>query len=518
MVTFADVYPGQTVGQLMMFDRIVFKGHLSGLYPAGKRFSWYLCQQGVLLKAFKPYAEQTTQQVKAQVEEIGRAAGCAVEYLANGRGPKGEKKEELAQQRLAERGGQPGLIGIWSALEVQNSFTVRGNRQTHHLEVVVEPRKHLHYYLYYNDEEFGLMYVRLQSWWPMAIQIGINGHQWLARQLDKAGIGYERHDNCFPVVEDLERAQALCDKFAHRPWERVWNNFARRVNPLLSVIEATMKKGYYWSIDQCEIATDVMFGEQETLEALLPGLFQETLLTFSAEDVMRFLGRKLSGNFQGRVQTNLQKRPAGWRVKHWVKENSLKMYNKGGLLRVETTINNSGEFKIPAPQGQSPRWQRMPKGVSYFWHFYQTGREANQRYLDALHHLPAQGKAATAALDSLCQSHDEQGQRIAKFEPTTQATCHLFAAVLNGQHALTGFRNRHLRMALYSAPAPDEQTEQRRRARVSRLMAKLRGHGLIERLEHAHLYRVTTYGFQAMAAALRYRLVEYPTNFALVQN
>lgn len=518
MDTFADVYPEQTVGQLVMFDRIVFKGHLSGLYPAGKRFSWYLYQQGVLLKEFKAYAEQTTQQLRAHVEGIGRAAGCVVEYLANGRGPKGEKKEELAQQRLVEGGGRPGLIAIFSALEVHNSFTVRGNRARQELEVRVEARKHLHYYLYYNDEEFGLMYVRIQSWWPMAIQIYINGHEWLGRQLDKAGISYVRYDNCFTAIAELERAQAMCDKFAHRQWDRVWNNFARRVNPFLPLIEATMKKGYYWSIDQCEMATDVMFGDQESLDGLLPALFQETLLTFSAEDVMRFLGRKLSGNFEGRVQTNLQKRQAGWRVKHWVKENSIKMYNKGGVLRVETTINNSGEFKIAAPQGQQPRWKRMPKGVSYFWHFYQTGRQANQRYLDALRHLPVQGKAATDALDSLCQSHDHQGQRIAKFQPTTQATCQLFAAVLNGQHALTGFRNRHLRAALYAAPASDEQTEQRRRARVSRLMAKLRGHGLVERLEHSHLYRVTAFGYQAMAAALRYRLVDYPANFALVQN
>lgn len=51
----------------------------------------------------------------------------------------------------------------------------------------------------------------------------------------------------------------LCDKFAHRKWERVWNAFAQRVNPFLEDIESYLKKGYYWCVNQCEIATDVMF-------------------------------------------------------------------------------------------------------------------------------------------------------------------------------------------------------------------------------------------------------------------
>lgn len=516
MSYFAEVYPSQTLGELTMFDRMIFKGYLNGLYPAQKQFEWYLYQQGVLLKEYKQYAEQTTEALKEHLRQLGAEAGCGVQYLNNGRGPGGESKEELARQKLAGSGGGEGLVGLFSCLELKNCFTVRGNRATHQLEVKVERRKHLHYYLYYNDVEFGLMYVRLQSWWPFEIQIYINGHEWLARQMDQAGIGYVRYDNCFWQIDELQQAQALCDKFAHRQWERVWNNFARRLNPFLAQIEASVKKGYYWTIEQCEIATDVMFADQETLDELLPDLFQEALLTFSAQDVMRFLGRKLHPNFQGEVLTQLNRRRPGWRVKHWVKQNSLKMYNKGQLLRVETVINNSGEFQVPTAKDNSRRWKPMPKGVAYSWHFYQTGREANQRYLDALGHLPCQGKAASQALDSLCQSQQQQGRRIAKFQPVSDPDCQLFAAVLSGEHCLTGFRNRHLQQRLYDTPPADDQEAKRRCARVSRLIAKLRGHQLVERVEHSHLYRVTAYGYQVLAAALRYRFVDFPANFAAV--
>jgi len=396
---------------------------------------------------------------------------------------------------------------------LKSALTVRGNRESKQLETVSEKRMQLHYYCYYNDEAFGLMYVRIQSWWPFEIQIYINGHEWLARQLDKAGIGYAKVDNYFLQIDDIATAQKLGEKFAHRPWERVWNNFARRHNPLLATVEATVKKGYYWTIEQGEIATDVMFADQAVLEECLPTLFQEAMLAFSAEDVMRFLGRKLNGHFQGKVETRLNHRQPGWRVKHWVKQNSLKMYNFLSILRVETTINKAEEFQIEAAPAAASRWKRLPKGVSNCWHFYQIGQEANHRYLEALRQLPVQGKAASQALDSLCQPHQVAGRSIAKFNPLTLETCRLFALLLRGEQALSGFRNRHLVQALFD-PTVDHQLLNRQRARVSRLLAKLRGHRLIEKIEHSHLYRVTAFGYRVMSAALHYRYVEFPAHFA----
>lgn len=513
MRTFGEIYASETAGQITMFDRIIFKGHLSGLYPCERQFDWYLGQQGVQLKDYKGYAEQTTQELKRHMKQMAAEAGCEVKYLMTGKGPKGESKGEMAQQILSEKGGQQGLIVIFSTLEMKNSFTVRGDRERGHLKVVSEARKQLHYYLYYNDAEFGLMYVRVQSWWPFEVQIYINGHQWLAGQLAQAGVKYLLVDNAFWEIEDIAYAQKLCDKFAHRQWERVWNAFARQVNPFVGRVKAAVHKGYYWSIQQAEIATDVLFEQAETLNEVMPAIFEEVLLTFSADQVMRFLGRRLRGNFQGEIRTDLNKRLPGWRVKHWVKQNSVKMYNRGPVLRIETTINNSGEFKLPNEQPNSPRWKAMPKGVAHFWHFFQAGSQANHRYLQALAHLPFQGKAAQEALDRLCQSQYQDDKRFAKFQPVSEQDCLLFQAVLSADHLLNGFRNHHLVKLLFPTPAADPPDAKRRCTRISRLLAKLRGHQLIRKVDHAHLYHVTAYGYQVMAAALRFRQVDFPAFF-----
>ena len=103
-----------------------------------------------------------------------------------------------------------------SVVEPCRSFAVAPNRQTRRLEV--RPRKCLHYYLYRIDPEFGWMHVRLQTWAPYEIQVYVNGREWLARQMDRAGIGYRRSDNKITQVDDFGAVSALGERFAHTDW------------------------------------------------------------------------------------------------------------------------------------------------------------------------------------------------------------------------------------------------------------------------------------------------------------
>jgi hypothetical protein len=501
-----------------MFDRIIFKGHLTGLFPDGA-FTRFLLSQGVLLKEFKPYVQSATQKLKEHAQQVAGEAGRQYIYLQSATTKRsGQSKEDLARAIAEEEGITEGLICVFSVLELCTSFVVRGNRETHKLEAVRKRRKCLHFYFYFIDPEFGLMHVRLQSWFPFAIQVYINGHEWLARAMEQRGIAYEQYNNCFTRIADLKVAQELCEHFAHRKWPRVLDALARRVNPLLNTIKQAGFGGYYWVIDQCEIATDVMFEDRASLMVLMPDLFEHASLNFSAEDVMRFLGRKLHGNFKGDVTTDLKKRPEGRRVKHRMKRNSIKMYDKLSVLRVETTINNPREFKVPkvtqTPEGRKWRWKPMNKGVANFWRFWQVGIQSNHRYLEALAQVERKGEAIQA-LDDLCRSRVKNGKRYARFNPVADPDCALFAAVLAGEHVLNGLRNRDLRAHLYDRPASTPQEAKRRCARVSRLIAKLRGHGLVAKVKDARLYRVTPHGHRVMSAALSFRKADFPEAFSM---
>src|SRR3979411_190358 len=68
-------------------------------------------------------------------------------------------------------------------------------------------RKCLHLYFYFMDRHFGLIHGRIQTWFPMPIQVYLNGHEWLARKLEANGVRFTKHDNAFLWIEDMVRAQ-----------------------------------------------------------------------------------------------------------------------------------------------------------------------------------------------------------------------------------------------------------------------------------------------------------------------
>jgi hypothetical protein len=126
-----------------------------------------------------------------------------------------------------------------------------------------------------------------------------------------------------------------------------------------------------------------------------------------------------------------------------------------------------------------------------------------------LAYVPLQGEAV-AKLDGLCRRRTKDGKHYAKFNPVSAEDGDLFAAVLAGEHLLNGFRNHDLSARLYHTVANSVAEAKRRCARVSRLIAKLRGHGLVAKVKDSRLYRVTARGVRLMSAALAFRREGFP--------
>jgi hypothetical protein len=513
MKTFLSIHQDVITGTLETFDRIIFKGHLLDFYPENG-MAIFLSRQKILLKDFGSYVEKTSEELKAHIQKLADDAKRPYLYLEKNLTAKnGRSKEDYARELACQDGVTDGLICVFAVVEPCQAFGVKGNPKSHKLEVRRQFRKCLHFYLYYLDAEFGLMHIRLQSWFPFEIQIYFNGREWLARQLDKLGIAYTRYDNKLTNIANLKVAKDLCDRFVRRKWPRVLKSFAKRVNPLLPRFRRAGLREYYWVIHQAEYATDVFFANRPSLIALYPALVQAAMTLFGAEDVMRFLGRKLHGNFKGELRSDLKHRPQGCRVKHFLARNSIKMYDPANILRIETTVNNPREFRVlrvlETKTGKQRRWLPMGKGVANFWRYAQVGQLANARYLEALAHVQPVGKAIDQ-LDTLCQPKTKQGKRFARFNPVSADDGRLFATVLRGEFSLNGFRNKELVKHLYAAPARTDSERRQRSAHVTRLLAKLRGHGLITKVKQSRLYRLSDSGLSLLTAAVHYRQVEFP--------
>jgi hypothetical protein len=358
------------------------------------------------------------------------------------------------------------------------------------------------------DREFGLLYVRLQSWLPMDIQIGVNGREYLARRMDRAGMQYEKRDNCFTRIDNVTRAQKMLDSMISRKWSNFLNRLARSVNPHLGPAGGLDLSTYYWTLRECEIATDIMFRDAKSLAAIYPFLVRHTIEQFSCQDVLQFLGRRTNSRFAGQVNTQAKRWIEGIRVKHRVEENSLKMYDKqGSVLRIETTIINPNRFRVyrqVTGNGElTLAWVPLRKGIMDIARRAEIGRAANERYLEALG-VVGEPSPTRQLLDPVSQRAKRAGRPYRALRPIDPQNARLFQAVLQGGFALQGFRNKEIREALYG-DEPDELKRKRASGRVTRLLSLLRSHKLIRKVSHTLYYQVTKLGQHVMSTALRLR-------------
>jgi len=503
MERFLKRHENRIKGIISGFDRILFSGTLSSIrYPKGMEI--WLSSRGILYKEFKDYALGLSQQIKAHAEKIASQSGHRIIYLESSR----ESKEEIAKRIRDKESITEGLICVLSCVEPCKSYSIEKEVEKGKLKLKLKQRKCLHFYFYYQDREYGFMHVRLQSWFPFTIQVYINGREWLARQMEKSAIGYEQRDNCFTSIEDINTAQQIFYRLEERRWDRFLNALARRVNPLIGIEELSLRN-YYWSVRESEYATDIMFKSAKSLAEIYPSLLRHAIEEFSCENVLGFLQRHTNIRFQGEVRTDLRRRVEGKRIKHWVEENSIKMYDKqGSVLRIETTINNARRFKVYRQAKRKGRisnyWLPMRKGVVDMRRRAEVSLSANKRYLEALS-VVGHTEPSCKLLDSVSKPLKRQGRSYRALRPISPEDAKVFSLIFRGEFLIQGLRNKDLRKRLEVVAEQDLLSRHQASARVTRLLRLLRAHGLIFKVRGTNFYRISKKGHDVMSTAIKFR-------------
>jgi hypothetical protein len=453
-----------------------------------------------LLKDFGRYALELSRQVRSGSLQLAEAQQRPLVHLAS----PSVCKEDLARSIARRDHITQGLVCVLTAVEPCWSYNVQSDRTRGLLELVHAYRKCQHVYHYLIDPVFGFMHVRLQTWLPFNLTVNLNGREWLSRQMDAAGLEYRRCDNCFTWVEDPQRAQELLDSQVRFDWAKALDRVALPANPALQPIVGDYRIGYYWSLDQSEWATDILFKRASDLRKLYPALIRHGIESFASPEVMRFLGRKvdqgITPRFAGEVISDLAKRPEGMRIKHRVNRNSLKMYDKAGsVLRVETTLNDMRDLQAPRTVKGKRVWKRMRKGVADMPRRAQVSQASNRRYLQAL----AQVKAPTplkTLTDKLAAPVTWKGKRVRGLNLLGPDDAALLEAAARGEFLVNGFRNRDLQHLLFDRPATEPAEKRRRSGQITRKLRMLRAHGLVHKVPHTHRYMLSDKGRRVSTA------------------
>jgi hypothetical protein len=505
MKSFLARQESEVKGVLSGFDRVRFRGTLRWLANTQGMCAW-LHRANVLLKDFRGYAMGLTDTIKQATQRLAERQARPVEYLASS----SIRKEDYAKDIAQRDGISSGLVCVLSAVEPCITFTVGPNRQAKKLEVRRQEGKCLHQYFYLMDSQLGWLNVRLQTWFPFTVQIVINGREWLAQQLIKKGIAFERRENCFVDLADVSAAQRLMDRQTRTDWPRLLNRLLRRVHASHRTLFGAEDLRYYWSADETEWASDVMFRSPEVLAALYPRFVQQAMTHFGSSDVLRFLGKRPRVQIYTAAEllTHLAQRAEGVRVKHALDRNSVKMYDKQqSILRVETTINHTRAMKVYRASEDDPTgpksWQKLRKGVADLHRRAQISQSCNARYLDALAAVDAEATLAETAA-GVCRRTQWKGRSVRALNPLADEDAALLSAVGRGEFTLQGFRNADLRPLLFG-DAPSASDCRRQMAKVTRLIRLLRAHGLVHKISKTHRYTVSPHGRETITALLAAR-------------
>ena len=506
MKTFLRRFALVVCGVLSGFDRVVFKGRLPQLY-APEGMNCYAAANHVRLLDFKQHAKEVTRQVlAASLVESAKAAG-RFQYLGSGQA----SKEEAARQILQRCPTSEGLVAVLQCVEpcwtfdtksVNGRLTLRG-----------ESGKCSSLYHYFLHPRLGWLYIRLQTWFPFEVQIGLNGRAWLAQRMDREGMKYQRSDNKFLQVEDWRQAQRWLEEQQRTNWVQEFDALLARVHPLHPGHLGRLPVPYNWTVHQSEWATDVAFRSRSDVEAWYPRWVRYAFEHFTTTRVLRFWGRsgQLRSNSVLDAHSDVEEFEESVRLKHWVNGNSAKLYDHHNLLRVETTINNPKEFRsyrsaVGEPEG-AKSWRVLRRGVADTHRRAEVSQACNNRYVEALSSV-----AATTTVAELvtpwCQRVAEPGQsdrKLRALNPLSPDDAALLRAVSDPKWQLNGLRNRDVAEALYGAAPADALARKQRSAKVSRLLRLLRAHGILKKVPKTHRYVVCDKSRDGLLALLAAR-------------
>jgi hypothetical protein len=499
MKAFLQKFAVIVAGVLQGFDRVVFKGKLTQLYR-GEGMHCLLRANHIRREQFKIFAAATTKKVLAE-SLVGKAKELdRFRYLNSSR----TDKEQLARQIAQEHDVREGLVCVLQCVEPCWTFDLAKSPAGVPF-ICGEWGKCSHLYHYYIHPRFGWMYVRLQTWFPFEFQIGINGREWLARQMDREKLKYTRSDNKILWTEDWQRAQQLLDEQQQTDWVKELNALQRQVHPTHPGLLGNVPLDYNWTVFQSEFATDVAFRSAEDVQTPFERWLRQAWLTYDSVDVLRFLGRSRASTKTSTVDVHTSQHDhfEGKRIKHWVNNNSLKMYNHANVLRVEMTINKPEEIKafrrsnsVLRPQW-SYMWRNLRRSVADMPHRVVVGEKANDRYLEALATLVETRTVREVAEPLTRRAAEPAGKKtqvsprfVRGLNPLKAEDAKLLAVISDPKWMMQGLRNRDLVAALYGEPATDDKEKRRRSSRVTRLIRLLRSHELLTKIAKTHRYQI----------------------------
>jgi hypothetical protein len=502
--TLLETYRREISGLLECFDRVL----LTGTYQAigwPQAMTGYLSARGIALRDIgSGVANGWRKEIGTQIRALARAEGVEVRQVQPS-----ERKEEVVAQILARRGRRPGVVCVLGAMERCRCFALGHAAATGWAHLVWSPGKCQHFYIYFVDAEFGLCHLRVPTWAPFRLQFYCNGHDWLERQMKEAGLRFQKADNCFLHVSDLQAAQALVRGFDPRRLHRLLEETAARWVSVHRQFGPTL----HWSIHEAEWSADLLFKRRRLLPELYRSLVRTAIIEVGCTDIYHFLGKKPQASRKPKATSRLQTFIQGTRIKHTLGATSLKMYDKAErVLRIECTTHDVSTFthyrKVEPRRSGCPgsgqsaagssgvaekKWAPMRKTLYSLGALGRAMSACTRRYLAYISQWRDQTRARHDLRVITLSCRDAKARSVRGVNFFREDDLLLLQALQRGEHQIQGVRNRQLQDHLPGWSPP----------KIGRNLRRLRVLKILKRVPGTRKYYPTPRGEKVIAAGLQ---------------
>jgi len=477
----AEILKNHVVIEVEGIDRMYLNGYVPLVQTEGGAATFIRNQLQ------KPFAST------AAVAPMSRQFVCRIEDFARFHGidivafEKKQRKDDVMKEYLNKFNGSEGVVFIGKAQEKAWLFrTVKRKKNPETGRVypwlcrgTAMPN---HFYFYILDEDFGPLFIKFCSYFPYAVKVCLNGHEWLKRQLAKENIAYAPLDNGILSCEDPVRVQQLCDLFEERKIEAVFRKWLARLPHPFAPQHRDAGYRYQLSIVQAEFSLTQVLDSPRIGRQFFEEVIRENIDLGRPETVQLIFGRRITRRTPSVFRTRIVTQDVIPTINVHYKNSKIKQYFKEGRgLRTETTINDTRDFMIGRRLENLGALRRI-------------GFAANRRFL-SVQTLSHDCTIGAQRFSSLVEPAVVDGQRVSALPFGNFRVLALMHTLCLLVFAVNGFRSRDFRQHFrqFSGIVPEQHSQ----GKVTYDLRRLRLHGLIEKVPGSFRYRVTPQGIRA---------------------
>jgi hypothetical protein len=480
MLTVKEILTNKIALDIECIDRVYLNGYVKYLQLPGGLITFIREQMGFPIPSpivLPPF----TQAFRKAVEKYAKEQGLRIVDFA-----KGEDKDKKARAHLAKFEKKQGVVLIGKAQE--KALGYKGQRKDHGKKVWFEySRQSLfvtYYYFYILDEDFGLFFIKVCTYFPFDVKVCFNGHEWAKQQLRKEGISFEALNNGFLSCENPERLQIICHQLDAEKIQALFDRWVEQIPWPLSPEQRVAGYAHQLSIWQLEVSRTQVFQDPQQGWALVEALIRDNLDLGRPDRVSLIFERKVTKATPSEFHTRVLRQGVQPIIRIRYKHSALKQYLKDGrALRTEMVFNNTQDFGIP-------------RGLKNFARLVEMGSHFNNRLLEQ-EQISQDCFLSLQEMRNVGQSSlMEDGQRASALrfaDPRTMAVLEVLAC-----HAYIPkeIGNRTLRVAV--AQRLEGILDKYSSAQMTYDLRRLRLKGLIERIGNSHRYRLTDLGIKVV--------------------